>query len=57
MILAETSVRLTRKRITSLLVYSVLGGGLVNRLIVAPDLERVFDYRQERLRSLFEYDS
>ncbi len=34
--------------------YAVLGGSLVNRLFVAPDVNRIFDYRQKRLRELFE---
>lgn len=34
--------------------YAVLGGALIDRLFVAPDLRRIFDYRQERLRELFD---
>ena len=34
--------------------YAVLGGSLVARLFVAPDVRRIFDYRQQRLRELFE---
>ncbi len=34
--------------------YAVYGGSLVNRLFVAPDLERIFDYRQLRLKGLLE---
>ncbi len=34
--------------------YVVLGGSLVNRFFVAPDVNRIFDYRQKRLRELFE---
>jgi len=34
--------------------YAVLGGSLVRRLFVLPDLNRIFDYRQERLPSLIE---
>ena len=34
--------------------YSVLGGALVDKLLVAPDVKRIFDYRQERLRPLLE---
>ena len=34
--------------------YAVLGGSLVDRLFVAPDIRRIFDYRQQRLRELFE---
>ena len=33
--------------------YSVTGGELVNRFLVAPDLKRVFDYRQDSLRRIF----
>ena len=29
--------------------YSVIGGSLVDAVFVAPDLERIFDYRQARL--------
>jgi ligand-binding SRPBCC domain-containing protein len=34
-------------------VYAVTGGSLVQKLIVAPDLTRIFDYRHEVLQSLF----
>ena len=33
--------------------YAVLGGALVAKLFVAPDVERIFDYRQARLVELF----
>ena len=33
--------------------YAVLGGALIDRLFVAPDLRKIFAYRQERLRELF----
>jgi len=33
--------------------YSVPGGTLVQRLLVAPDLERIFDYRHKILEKLF----
>lgn len=33
--------------------YSVPGGWLIDRLLVAPDLARVFDYRRRRLIELF----
>ncbi len=33
--------------------YAVLGGTPVNRLLVAPDLARVFRYRREKLAELF----
>ncbi len=34
--------------------YRVWGGGLVNRLLVAPDLDRIFDYRQRRMAELLQ---
>jgi ligand-binding SRPBCC domain-containing protein len=34
-------------------LYAVRGGALVNRLLVAPDLARVFRYRREKLAALF----
>ncbi len=33
--------------------YAVLGGSLVNRFFVAPDLERIFAYRRQRLVEIF----
>lgn len=33
--------------------YAVLGGDLVNRLFIVPDLKRIFDYRQDTLRRIF----
>lgn len=33
--------------------YAVLGGDLVNRFFIAPDLKRIFDYRQEKLKKIF----
>jgi len=33
--------------------YSVPGGWLVNRLLVRPDIERIFRYRTKKLRELF----
>ncbi len=33
--------------------YSVPGGGLVNRLIVASEVRKIFDYRAEKLKELF----
>jgi hypothetical protein len=32
--------------------YAVPGGELVNRFFVAPDLKKIFDYRQERLKKI-----
>jgi ligand-binding SRPBCC domain-containing protein len=32
--------------------YSVRGGALVERFLVRPDVERIFDYREQRLRAL-----
>jgi ligand-binding SRPBCC domain-containing protein len=34
-------------------LYAVPGGRIVNRLLVAPDLRRIFRYRQEILHKLF----
>lgn len=31
--------------------YAVPGGGLINRLLVRPDLERIFDYRARQLNA------
>jgi ligand-binding SRPBCC domain-containing protein len=33
--------------------YAVPGGAWINRLLVAPDLARVFQYRREKLAELF----
>ncbi len=33
--------------------YRVPGGALVNRLYVVPELRRIFDYREARLRELY----
>lgn len=33
--------------------YAVLGGALINKLFVLPDLQRVFDYRHSILRDRF----
>ena len=33
--------------------YAVLGGALVNRYFIAPDLKKIFDYRQEKLKKIF----
>ena len=38
---------------TDLVTYSVLGGWLVNRLFVAAELRKIFDYREARLREIF----
>jgi len=35
-------------------LYSCFGGSLINDLFVAPDLLKIFRYRQERLRCLLE---
>lgn len=32
--------------------YAVLGGPLVNKLMVAPDLKKIFDYRKRKLTEL-----
>ena len=34
-------------------VYAVPGGKLVQKLLVEPDLERIFQYRHEVLQSIF----
>ena len=33
--------------------YAVWGGSLINRLLVRPDLDRIFSYRFEKLEELF----
>jgi len=33
--------------------YAAWGGSLINRLLVQPDLERIFNYRLEKLKELF----
>ena len=33
--------------------YAVIGGAIVRNLLVAPDLRRIFAYRQEKLSELF----
>jgi ligand-binding SRPBCC domain-containing protein len=40
-------------RVEDKVSYSVLGGALVNRFLVRPDLERIFDYRTEHLERVF----
>jgi len=37
--------------------YSVPGGAIINRLLVAPDVARVFDHRERVLRRLFEMET
>jgi ligand-binding SRPBCC domain-containing protein len=39
--------------VTDEVVYAHRGGAIANRLLVAPDLERIFRYRQERLAIAF----
>lgn len=34
-------------------VYAVFGGSLVNRLLVEPDVKRIFEYRRKRLLEIF----
>lgn len=36
--------------------YAVPGGDLIQRLLVAPDLEKIFAYRQRRLQEIFGRD-
>jgi hypothetical protein len=33
--------------------YAVTGGALVRNLLVAPDLEKIFNFRRVRLESIF----
>lgn len=33
--------------------YAVLGGDFVNRFLIAPDLKKIFDYRQEKIKKIF----
>jgi ligand-binding SRPBCC domain-containing protein len=40
---------LMRDRVT----YEVSGGALIHRFLVAPDLERIFQFRKSRLNSIF----
>jgi ligand-binding SRPBCC domain-containing protein len=40
-------------RVIDFIRYAVPGGPLVHRFMVAPDLERVFDFRREKLDALF----
>jgi ligand-binding SRPBCC domain-containing protein len=40
-------------RVVDEVVFSVWGGGLVTRLVVVPDLRRIFRYRHERLMDVF----
>lgn len=40
-------------RIVDTVQYSVAGGQLVNRLFVAPDLNRVFEFRRQKIAELF----
>ncbi len=37
--------------------YAVFGGALINKLFVAPDVRRIFAYRQQRLEQLFDASS
>tara|TARA_R110002072_G_scaffold10569_34_gene49266 strand:+ start:223 stop:690 length:468 start_codon:yes stop_codon:yes gene_type:complete len=36
------------------ITYAVLGGSLVDRFLVRPDLERIFDHRTQRMAELLE---
>jgi ligand-binding SRPBCC domain-containing protein len=38
---------------TDVVHYSVVGGALINRFLVRPDVERIFEYRTQRLAELF----
>jgi len=33
--------------------YAVLGGSIINRMLVRRDLEKIFDYRHQRLEEIF----
>jgi ligand-binding SRPBCC domain-containing protein len=37
--------------------YGVTGGGLVHRMLVKPDLTKIFEYRRKRLEELFGHPS
>jgi ligand-binding SRPBCC domain-containing protein len=39
--------------VTDEVEYAVLGGTLVNSLIVAPDVQKIFRFRQDKLASIF----
>jgi ligand-binding SRPBCC domain-containing protein len=39
--------------LSDLVTYAVPGGALVNRFFVAPDLRRIFDFRRQKIDSLF----
>lgn len=36
------------------ITYSVPGGRLINRILVKPDLKRIFDYREAKIRRILE---
>jgi len=40
-------------RICDTVRYSALGGPLVNRLFVAPDLNRIFEFRRQKVSEIF----
>lgn len=44
-------------RVIDRIRYAVPGGGLVHRFLVAPDLERVFEFRREKLCAVFDAES
>lgn len=39
-------------RVDDTVIYAVPGGALVDRLIVRPDLDRIFGYRRKAIRAL-----
>tara|TARA_B100000953_G_C17922600_1_gene391234 strand:- start:535 stop:729 length:195 start_codon:yes stop_codon:yes gene_type:complete len=47
--LSGTKEPLVRDRVE----YAVWGGSLINRLLVRPDLDRIFSYRFEKREELF----
>jgi len=45
-----------RERLTAVrdqVTYAVFGGAIINKLLVAPDVRRIFAFRHEKLRELF----
>jgi len=43
----------TGTRVADRIRYAVPGGALIHRLLVAPDLQRIFGYRRDRMRELY----
>ena len=38
---------------TDIVRYAVIGGALIQRLLVSKDLDRIFEYRQKQLERIF----